>query len=172
MRKALIDIVVGFICVATQPGAANAQTYLLPDTANRDPRMAIIRQKLQTDHGSIRPLTTYVDMDINRSWDEQGFFFSTLQTMLLEAGAEPVNSRQGAQFLLYLGSHGSIDQNSDAIVETLTLRLTDLRASGGGQLIMSSTATLQCQDTRRRAYLSMVCPISREMLVETFLRLR
>lgn len=172
MTKTFLGIAASAMFYTSLTTSAGAQTYLLPDNTMRDPRMAVIRKKLQSDHGSIRPLTTYTDTDVNRSWNEQGFFFSTLQNLLLEAGAEPVRSERDAQFKLYLSSNGRLDPGSNLIIETLTLTLTDLRARGGGQLIMSSTSTLQCPDTRVRKYLSLVCPVNTEILVETFLRLR
>lgn len=170
MIKTVVSIasIVVFLMSLTVP--VGAQTILLPDNTIRDPRMAVIRKKLQSDHGSVRPLTTYLGTEVNRSWSQQGFFHSTLQGLLLEAGAEPVRREREAQFKLYLASNGRLD--SGVIVETLTLTLTDLRAAGGGQLIMSASSTLQCKDTRNRPYLSLVCPITQDILVETFLRLR
>ncbi len=172
MIKALASVALIAVFHTSLPMPAGAQTVLLPDNRMRDPRMAVIRKKLQSDHGSVRPLTTYLDMEINGSWSEQGFFHSTLQGLLLEAGAEPVRRERDAQFKLYLASSGRLDQSSGAIVETLTLTLSDLRAGGGGQLIMSASSTLKCRDTRGRPYLALVCPITEEILVETFLRLR
>jgi hypothetical protein len=169
MRKILFGFALYVLHPMGVEVSASAQTYLLPDQTVRDPRMNIIRQRLQTGHGSIRPLTTYIDTDINRRWDTMGFFHSTLQSLLLEAGAEPVSSRNGAQFRLFIASYGRLD--SGMIVETLTLTLTDLRARGT-QVIMSSTSTLRCPDDRARSYQSLTCPVDREVLVETFLRLR
>ena len=171
MMKTLFGMAIIFLLHPWSATLAVAQTRLLPDNTLRDPRMTVIRNKLQSDHGSVRPLTTYLDMEINRSWGQQGFFHSTLQGLLLEAGAEPVSSERNAQFQLYLASSGRLE--SGVIVETLTLTLTDLRAGGGGgQLIMSASSTLQCPDTRTLRYHSLVCPMNKEILAETFLRLR
>ena len=169
MRKILFGVTLYILHPMGVEPWANAQTHLLPDQSVRDPRMNVIRQRLQTGHGSIRPLTTYIDTDIHRRWGTMGFFHSTLQSLLLDAGAEPVSSRNDAQFLLFMASHGSLD--SGMIVETLTLTLTDLRARGT-QVIMSSTSTLRCPDDRMRSYQSLTCPVERDVLVETFLRLR
>lgn len=169
MRKILFGAMLYVLHPIAVGSSANAQTYLLPDQTVRDPRMNVIRQRLQTGHGSIRPLTTYIDTDIHRRWDTMGFFHSTLQGLLLDAGAEPVRSRNDAQFLLFMSSHGRLD--SGMIVETLTLTLTDLRARGT-QVIMSSTSMLRCPDDRTRSYQSLTCPADRDVLVETFLRLR
>jgi len=169
MRKILFGAMLYLLHPVGIDAWANAQTHLLPDQTVRDPRMNVIRQRLQTGHGSIRPLTTYIDTDIHRRWGTMGFFHSTLQSLLLDAGAEPVSSRNGAQFRLFMASHGRLE--SGMIVETLTLSLTDLRARGT-QVIMSSTSTLRCPDDRERPYQSLTCPVDREVLVETFLRLR
>jgi len=169
MRKILIGVMLCLLYAVGDNARANAQTYLLPDQTVHDPRMNVIRQRLQTGHGAIRPLTTYIDTDINRQWSTMGFFHSTLQSLLLDAGAEPVRSRRDAQFLLFIRSHGSLE--SGTIVETLTLTLTDLRARGT-QVIMGSTSTLRCPDDRTRSYQSLACPVDQEVLTETFLRLR
>jgi hypothetical protein len=158
--------IVGFTNVAS---SAAAQTTLLPDRTMRDPRMTVIRERLQSDHGSVRPLT--VQIDTNFTWSDQRLVFSTFENLLLEAGAEPVSSRRDAQFQLYLEGKGRLDSRSGLIVDTFTLKLTDLKA-GGGQLIMSSTSVLQCPDTRKFKYQDPSCPFDQGILTETFLRLR
>lgn len=170
MRKTLLGMALSVICYASVASSARAQTTLLPDRTLRDPRMTVIRERLQSDHGSIRPLTVHIDT--NFTFTEQGPVFSTFENLLLEVGAEPVRSERSAQFQLYLRGDGRLDTRSGMIVDTLTLKLTDLRASGGGQLIMSSSSTLQCPDTRKRSYQSLSCPVDTDILTETFMRLR
>lgn len=172
MRKVMLAAVLSVIYCTALAAPADAQTRLLPDNAIRDPRLNAIRARLQSDHGSIRPLSTYLDVSGARAWGEdRNFIYYALEAMLLEAGAEPVQSRRDAQFQLYLSGQGRLDRSTNTIVETLTLTLTDLRASGG-QTIMRSTATLECGDTRRFSYNDLLCPVDREILVELFLRLR
>ena len=172
MRKVILAAVLGVIHCTALATPAGAQTRLLPDNAIRDPRINVIRERLQSDHGSIRPLSTYLDVSGARAWgEERNFLYYTLEGMLLEAGAEPLQSRRDAQFQLYLSSQSRLDRETGNIVETLTLTLTDLRA-GGGQTIMRSSATVECRDTRRFSYQDLICPMDREILVESFLRLR
>jgi len=172
MKKVILAAVLSVIHCTALVTPAGAQTRLRPDDAIRDPRLNAIRERLQSDHGSIRPLSTYLDVSGARPWgEERNFIYYALEGMLLEAGAEPVQSRRDAQFQLYLSSQSQLDRETNNIVETLTLTLTDMRA-GGGQTIMRSNATLECRDTRRFSYHDLRCPMDREILVEIFLRLR
>lgn len=172
MRQVLVGLVLSVMHCTSIASPADAQTRLRPDDAITDPRLNTIRARLQSDHGSIRPLTTYLDVSGTRAWgSERNFFYYTMERMLLEAGAEPVESNRDAQFKLYMSSQGRVDQQNDQIIETLTLTLTDLRA-GGRQTIMSSSSTLECPDNRAFPYKPLVCPVDERILMETFLRLR
>lgn len=170
MWRLIVPVLLGAI-ITNFAVPASAQTQLLPETRIRDPRMAVIRERLQSDHGSVRPLATHIRTS---GWRlDTHFIESTFENLLLEVGAEPVRSSQRAQFELSFSSSGDDRRSPGMIVETLTLTLTDLRAAGSGQVIMSARSILQCQDRRRYpGNSSPLCPIDTEILTETFLRLR
>lgn len=173
MQRAKMALLCGAMIFLLIAPLANAQTIVEPEQDQQDPRLLALKRVLKEDHASVRPVTTYVRVDTRRKNDENDFLALLLQDLLIDVGAEPVSSRRNAQFQLTLVSQATEDQSSGAITEVLTLRFSDIQASGG-QLIWSSATTLRCQ---RRPYGTFArpapsCIIDQSVLREAFLRLR
>lgn len=149
-----------------------AQTRVRPENSSQDPRLNALRGRLQSEHGSIRPLSTYLDVSGARPWgEERNFIYYTLEELLLEVGAEPVQSQSDAQFRLAMTSQSRYDEPANQVVETITLIMTDMRANGR-QTIMRSHIVLECSHSTFVYHNTYICPIDRDVILESFLRLR